>query len=392
MCPFSFHSQNRYTIVMAAAEAGSDECLDVLLDAGADANTRNQLGETALLLASRYGYEKCVSSLVRAGADVNATDHFSTTSLMNTAVEGHAKCTRELIAAGANMNMADHLGYTALIFSAQNGFSECVDELLKAGADLNASSKGGQSALSGAARCNVKCVDLLIKAGADVNQISKALHYAADYSNEKCVNRIIQARADVNLLDYRGRSALMKAVKKGYSKCGELLIVAGPDVNIADNIGDTALMYAASYNELSTSNDTRFIIELLKAGAHVNIRNRFQQNGLESHIALRSHVSMEQCMLLQAAGEIIGGTTVNQYNNEGEVYLQNNVPDFLLRKDLKLCLKHACRETIRKHLIDLDPHKHLFDRIPQLGIPFSLTEYLLYNVSLMKHKTLTTAN
>ena len=367
---------------MGAAEAGNDKCLDVLLDAGADANTGNQLGETALLLTSRYGYGKCVSSLLRAGADVNANDLFSTTSLMNTAVEGHANCTRELLAAGANVNMADHLGYTALIFSAQNGFSECVHELLKAGANLNASSAGGQTALSGAARCDLKCVDLLIKAGADVNQISKALHYAADYSNEKCVNRIIQAGADVNLLDLRGRSALMKAVKKKYSKCAELLITAGADVNIADSIGDTALSYAASYHESSTSNDTRFIIELLKAGAHVNKRNKFQHNALESHIAHRLHVSREQCMLLQAAGEIIDGTAVNQYNDEGEVYLQSNVPDFLLRKDLRLCLKHACRETIRKHLIDLDPHKHLFDRIPQLGLPFSLSEHLLYNVSL----------
>ena len=367
---------------MAAAETDGDECLDVLLDAGAEVNTRNQLGETALLLASRYGYVKCVSSLLRAGADVNSSDHFSTSSLMNTAVEGYAKCTRELIAAGANVNMADHLGYTALIFSAQNGFSECVNELLKAGANVNASSKGGQTALSGAARCNLECMDLLIKAGADTNQISKALHYAANYSSEKCVNRLIQAGADVNFLDLRGRTALMKAVKKDYSKCAELLIGAGADVNIADDLGDTALMYAASYYEQSTSNDTRFITELLKAGAHVNKRNRFKQNALENHIALRLHVSREQCMVLQAAGEITDGTSVNQYNGEGEVYLQNSVPEFLLRKDLRLCLKHACRETIRKRLIDIDPHKHLFDRLPQLGLPHSLTEYLLYNVSL----------
>ena len=30
----------------------------------------------------------------------------------------------------------------------------------------------------------------------------------------------------------------------------------------------------------------------------------------------------------------------------------------------------------------LDPHQHLFGRIPRLGIPSSLIDYLLFNVSL----------
>ena len=45
-------------------------------------------------------------------------------------------------------------------------------------------------------------------------------------------------------------------------------------------------------------------------------------------------------------------------------------------------LAHLCRQAIRKHLIELDPHENLFSRIPKLGLPAVPNKYLLYNVSL----------
>ena len=68
-------------------------------------------------------------------------------------------------------------------------------------------------------------------------------------------------------------------------------------------------------------------------------------------------------MFLYAAGETIDKT-------EAQVL-----------DDLKeLSLKHLCREAIRKHLLVIDPHQHLFYRIPRLGLPGSLSRYLLYDV------------
>ena len=86
-------------------------------------------------------------------------------------------------------------------------------------------------------------------------------------------------------------------------------------------------------------------------------------------------------MLLYAAGETIDGTTVEVRNWYG--YMDElPVPDYLLPNEyLKLSLKHMCRETIRKHLLAIEPHQHLFGRIPQLGLPSSLTDYLLFYVS-----------
>ena len=77
-------------------------------------------------------------------------------------------------------------------------------------------------------------------------------------------------------------------------------------------------------------------------------------------------------MLLFAAGETIDGTTVERGDYYGNGKVQVPIPEFLLHQDLRFCLKHLCREAIRKHLILLDPHTHLF----------ALQEYLLYDMSL----------
>ena len=49
---------------------------------------------------------------------------------------------------------------------------------------------------------------------------------------------------------------------------------------------------------------------------------------------------------------------------------------------IKLCLKHRCREVIRSHLLEVIPHLNLFVRVPALGLPPSLSSYLLHHVTL----------
>ena len=41
-------------------------------------------------------------------------------------------------------------------------------------------------------------------------------------------------------------------------------------------------------------------------------------------------------------------------------------------------LLHLCRESIRGHLLEVDPYINLFYRVPKLEIPLTLQEYLLY--------------
>ena len=133
---------------------------------------------------------------------------------------------------------------------------------------------------------------------------------------------------------------------------------------------------------------------LLRAGAHVNKINQFGQNALQisaartstiyySRVDYHNHYGKDVCMLLLAAGETIEGNTVKRFIFPEYDYCTEYVPQYLqdIRK-IQLSLKWACREVIRKKLIQLDPHTNLFIRAPKLGLPKLLQSYLLYDMSV----------
>ena len=88
-------------------------------------------------------------------------------------------------------------------------------------------------------------------------------------------------------------------------------------------------------------------------------------------------------MLLYAAGETLDGPTVTVRDRRrfGRL-IDIIIPEYFQEIKQNLDLKHLCREAIRKHLIGLDPHEHLFGRIPKLGLPSLVTVFLLYDCSL----------
>ena len=60
---------------MLAARNGHDRILDLYLNAGADLNTQNYNGVTALMLAAQNGHNRCMDRLIQAGAYVNVYDN-----------------------------------------------------------------------------------------------------------------------------------------------------------------------------------------------------------------------------------------------------------------------------------------------------------------------------
>ena len=114
----------------------------------------------------------------------------------------------------------------------------------------------------------------------------------------------------------------------------------------------------------------------------MNKRNKLGLNALEQYLTQHASVSKQIALLLYAAGEILDSDTI-QTSMYGYVnIIRVVVPEFIRLSKLKLSLKHNCRQAIRKHLTDLDPHSQLFDRVPKLGLPVSLARYILYAMSL----------
>ena len=311
--------------LLEAAKEGNSDMVQYVLEAGADVNSRNKYRKTACMLAAQNGHVDCLEMLTEAGADVNAHGLYDKTALLLAVETGQTACTEKLILAGADVNECATVGHvrgkTTLMYAAGNGHLQCTELLIEAGADVNMRSKHNLTALMLAAR----------------------------HGHDSCVKALVEAGADVNHTDNHGHTTLMLLVaNKDHAFWFDL------DVFSPERVLSTAKL-------------------LLKYGSHVNNKNLFGDNTLTRHIAYIDPLYRNLATLLFAAGETIGSS-----GNRNK----RSVPEFLQFKELKLCLKHLCREAIRKHLIHLNQHVNLFLRIPQLGLPSLLTKYLLYEITL----------
>ncbi|CAN1264887.1 E3 ubiquitin-protein ligase XBAT33 [Linum perenne] len=177
-----------------AAAKGHNEIVALLLENGADVNSRNYCGQTALIQACRYGHWEVVQTLLLYRCNVTRADYLSgRTALHFAAVNGHARCLRlvvsdfvpsapfdlaengaktrfglELIALSKFVNKAADGGITALHMAALNGYFDCVQLLLDLDANVSAVTFHHGTTMD------------LIGAG------STPLHYAACGGNLKC--------------------------------------------------------------------------------------------------------------------------------------------------------------------------------------------------------------
>jgi ankyrin repeat protein len=149
-----------------ASGDGSIEIVRMLLDKGADVNTKNIYERTALMEACAKGKKDVVLALLNKGAVVNMTSYEKTTPLMD-AITGEggdaaADIVKALLDKGADANYAKD-GWTCLMYAAAQGKTEIVKLLLAKGVDVN-KVKDGNSALSLASSRGYDEIARLLKA------------------------------------------------------------------------------------------------------------------------------------------------------------------------------------------------------------------------------------
>ena len=244
-----------------------------------------------------------------------------------------------------------------------------MKSFIDTGADVNATDSFGYSAFMHAAKDgNLDALKTLGHSNNDINQKSNlgstALILAAENGNLDCVNYLVKSGADVNIHNRIGATALHRSAAMGHVQCVNELLKAGADVNVTNVHKNTVLIAAAETGRVSC------LKVLLKAGALINQLNNANANALQVQLFNTRGGIRSGSLLLYAAGERLPSSTFV------------TIPEWLLHRNVKLQLKHICRQAIRNHLLDLDSHHHLFGKISRLRLPRSLTSYLLFEISL----------
>lgn len=150
-----------------AAKSDNLAMIKLLLDRGAEVDTRDHLGRTSLHLGSWFGPD-VVRFLLENGADTSARDINGYTPL-HTAVRHSKETTKVLLEKGADVNARDDNGSTPLHVAAESSRG-VVNLLLEHGASVATRDNAGQTPLHLATRDGkgVGVVRLLLERGADV--------------------------------------------------------------------------------------------------------------------------------------------------------------------------------------------------------------------------------
>ena len=162
-------------------------------------------GGDAVVEAAMSGNRDAVRALLKDGADVNTAQADGMTALHWAAQKGDVELAKVLLYASANVRATTRIGgYTPLLIASRNGDAAMIDTLLTGGADANNATTNGTTALMlASAAGKVDAVKLLLAKGADVNARENvkgetALTFAAAFGRTDVVRELTAHKADVS--------------------------------------------------------------------------------------------------------------------------------------------------------------------------------------------------
>ena len=281
--------------LIETAKFSDASAVQLLLQNGADPDSRQTDGATALHWATYREDVDMVNSLIAAGANANALNRLNASPLYLAAKAGNAALIEILLDAGADANQELTLGETAIMTAARAGSADGVSHLIAAGADVNAreTSREQTALMWAAAQGHLEVVSALVNADADLEARSKVrpmlmfadatnggafdqginellggfspLLFASREGHTEVARILLNAGAEIDGLAANGTSSLVVAAHSGHSNLAVMLIEMGADTNL---IG-------AGYNALHAAilrGDVDTVVALLEHGADPDTR------------------------------------------------------------------------------------------------------------------------
>nr|XP_003823057.2 protein phosphatase 1 regulatory subunit 12B isoform X6 [Pan paniscus] len=238
------------------------------------------------LAACSSGDTDEVRKLLARGADINTVNVDGLTALHQACIDENLDMVKFLVENRANVNQQDNEGWTPLHAAASCGYLNIAEYFINHGASVGIVNSEGEVPSDLAEEPAMK--DLLLeqvkKQGVDLEQSRKEeeqqmLQDARQWLNSGKIEDVRQARS--------GATALHVAAAKGYSEVLRLLIQAGYELNVQDYDGWTPLHAAAHWGVKEACSI------LAEALCDMDIRNKLGQTpfdvadeGLVEHLEL----------------------------------------------------------------------------------------------------------
>ena len=127
--------------------------------------------------------------------------------------------------------------------------------------------------------------------------------------------------------------------------------------------------YSMLLYEFTADGLTQLFCILLSQGTLVNINSFNGCNTLSWLIQVKNselQINPEPALILFAVGESLQKQHLTAFP----------IPQCITQRSNEFTLQNMCKKAIRKHLLGIDFHVHLFNRIDQLGLPAPVRSYL----------------
>lgn len=258
-------TNNGRPAIIEATYHGYINTVRVLLQANANPNVQNMLGESALHNAfhPKTFSKELVSLLLDHGADVNMREKLNGYTAVHVAAKLCASTVNKtirkdilevlrLLCKKVDVTVTSARKETPMhrLVSGNVDWTEPLEILIENKFELNAQNDRGETSLMCAIdKGHYNMAELLVLKGACVNtkdrHFQTALHHSVQKNLLRLVILLLDVQCDINAADLNGDTALHIAASKGLAETVRVLLNnSGIDVNIQNVRGSTALLSA----------------------------------------------------------------------------------------------------------------------------------------------------
>uniref|UniRef100_A0A034V5X0 Protein phosphatase 1 regulatory subunit 12B n=1 Tax=Bactrocera dorsalis TaxID=27457 RepID=A0A034V5X0_BACDO len=231
-------------VFLAACMSGDKEEVLKLLESGADINTANVDGLTALHQACIDDNLEMVEFLIEHGADINRQDNEGWTPLHATASCGFVSIARYLVEHGADPAAVNSDGDLAVDLAVDIQHLAMMDFMQKVMTEHNIDCEKARQAEE-----QLMLSDAKKWLRSDASEVDRphpktgatALHVAAAKGYTKVISLLLAGRANVDKQDNDGWTPLHAASHWGQKEAADMLVNAMADMDIRNYAGQTCI-------------------------------------------------------------------------------------------------------------------------------------------------------